>query len=391
MKGHRKRLRERFVNSEERAFTYEALLELLLTYCIPQKDVEPLAKELVGKYGSIDNLLSVSYEALCSEKGLGEYSAVLLKLVNHLKNTDERKTLQIKKTDKLEQTEFFNAEESKKEMKSADEISPPEVEKKKPKINKKKPPAKEESKKPSMKMFNTALAEASLNLIPLSAEVSSYQEFQDLLRKKLPFNAEATRKRYANYVTGRFFPGGELSRDIVEISRQLKGKDAFKDVVFFIIFSKEPLAQHIAENVMWPSLAVGKVTRERIIEEIALIYPQKPTIVKSIQAIYDSYTNLNVAVRENMDLIVKERDFSVEAFNFILHRLFPEPGIYSFEDITQGPMTKWLLWSEKLILTQLYHLRELAVLSKVSDIDGIKQFTTKYDPCEAVIRLKQKL
>jgi DNA repair protein RadC len=43
--GHRDRLRERFLRGEESALTDEKLLELLLTYAIPQKDVRPLALE----------------------------------------------------------------------------------------------------------------------------------------------------------------------------------------------------------------------------------------------------------------------------------------------------------------------------------------------------------
>lgn len=41
-KGHRQRLRDHFAGGEESSRSEEALLELLLTYAIPQKDVQPL-------------------------------------------------------------------------------------------------------------------------------------------------------------------------------------------------------------------------------------------------------------------------------------------------------------------------------------------------------------
>ena len=47
--GHRQRLRERFLVRESGALTDEALLELLLCYAIPQRDVQPLAKRLIRK------------------------------------------------------------------------------------------------------------------------------------------------------------------------------------------------------------------------------------------------------------------------------------------------------------------------------------------------------
>ena len=40
-KGHRQRLKARFLTGEAQGGTDEALLKLLLTYAIPQKDVRP--------------------------------------------------------------------------------------------------------------------------------------------------------------------------------------------------------------------------------------------------------------------------------------------------------------------------------------------------------------
>ena len=84
--GHRKRLRERFLKSSLAGFHDHEILELLLTYAIPQRDVKPVAKELLNKFGN--NLASVfdaSAEALQKEvKGIGEYTAVLIALIPRL-------------------------------------------------------------------------------------------------------------------------------------------------------------------------------------------------------------------------------------------------------------------------------------------------------------------
>ena len=55
--GHRQRLKDRFNAGDPRAFADEALLELLLTYAIPQKDVQPLAQALMVEFGGIDGVL----------------------------------------------------------------------------------------------------------------------------------------------------------------------------------------------------------------------------------------------------------------------------------------------------------------------------------------------
>ena len=52
-KGHRQRLRDRFASGEESSRSEKALLELLLAYAIPQKDVQPLAARLLSEHGSL--------------------------------------------------------------------------------------------------------------------------------------------------------------------------------------------------------------------------------------------------------------------------------------------------------------------------------------------------
>ncbi len=69
--GHRKRLRERIIGSEESLADYE-LLELILFLAIPRKDVKPLAKELLEKFGNFANLINIDKEKLLSVKGTTE-------------------------------------------------------------------------------------------------------------------------------------------------------------------------------------------------------------------------------------------------------------------------------------------------------------------------------
>ena len=56
-------------------------MELLLTYAIPQKDVKPLAKELLSHFGGIRGIFDASLEELTSIEGLGERTAILFKLL----------------------------------------------------------------------------------------------------------------------------------------------------------------------------------------------------------------------------------------------------------------------------------------------------------------------
>lgn len=78
--GHRNRLRQKFMNGDvSEKHDYE-VLELILTYAIPRKDVKPLAKDLLEEFGSIRNVLSASIHDLCKVSGIGPSSALLISI-----------------------------------------------------------------------------------------------------------------------------------------------------------------------------------------------------------------------------------------------------------------------------------------------------------------------
>lgn len=79
--GHRERLRERFLKTGFSGFAEHEVLELLLTLCIPRRDVKDLAKVLLKKFGSLRCVFEASPEDLESVPGIGKASAVCIALI----------------------------------------------------------------------------------------------------------------------------------------------------------------------------------------------------------------------------------------------------------------------------------------------------------------------
>jgi DNA repair protein RadC len=79
--GHRDRLRGRFLETGADALPDYELLELLLFRSIPQRDVKPLAKALIQRFGSLAEVLGAPVARLTEIKGIGESVAVDLKIV----------------------------------------------------------------------------------------------------------------------------------------------------------------------------------------------------------------------------------------------------------------------------------------------------------------------
>lgn len=83
-KGHRKRLRERFQKMGLRSFSEHEILELLLTLCIPRRDVKGLAKALLKNFKSTRAVFDADAYALLKIPGMGEASVTCLKLIKSL-------------------------------------------------------------------------------------------------------------------------------------------------------------------------------------------------------------------------------------------------------------------------------------------------------------------
>jgi DNA repair protein RadC len=79
--GHRQRLKERFVSAGPEAMPDYELLELILFNAIARRDTKPLAKKLIGRFGSFAEVINAPPERLREVKGVGDAAITQLKLV----------------------------------------------------------------------------------------------------------------------------------------------------------------------------------------------------------------------------------------------------------------------------------------------------------------------
>jgi DNA repair protein RadC len=149
----------------------------------------------------------------------------------------------------------------------------------------------------------------------------------------------------------------------------------------------EPIVASVAEDVVFPSLPQGGVARSRVLEFVQAKFPGSKSVSDMSQAIIRTYERFGIGAATRTRLNVSLREGSLDAFGYLLHLEFPEPGMYSFERLFNGPMHRWLLWDRQWMVHQLYVLREAGILSKVSEIDRMRQFTTKYTLEDAVRHL----
>ena len=79
--GHRARLRKRLLEGGIDALGDHEVIEFLLMGAIPRRDVKPIARSLLTRFGSLAGVLNADPRALANHPGMGETSAAALGIV----------------------------------------------------------------------------------------------------------------------------------------------------------------------------------------------------------------------------------------------------------------------------------------------------------------------
>ena len=95
--GHRERLRERFLSSNYETFPDYELLELLLFYTHPRRDVKPIAKALMNKFDNdFQAILNADAEILQKIDGVGPSTLTMFRIVRAMLVRISKKSITLK-------------------------------------------------------------------------------------------------------------------------------------------------------------------------------------------------------------------------------------------------------------------------------------------------------
>ncbi|MCD6366468.1 MAG: DNA repair protein RadC [Bacteroidales bacterium] len=82
--GHRKRLRNRFLNQGIDSLQEYEVIELFLTFIIPQRDVKEPAKEIIEKFGSVKGFFEADENSLKQIKFFKEKALTLRRFIKEI-------------------------------------------------------------------------------------------------------------------------------------------------------------------------------------------------------------------------------------------------------------------------------------------------------------------
>ena len=317
--GHRERLRARFLSGQI-PLTQIELLELVLSYAIPRKDLSPIAKLLLEKFGTIITVLDAPKDDLLLVEGVGESTVTFLKIIRTFVKTAEIDHLEIMKKQKEEkaasnQLQLFAADPNSAKKSLSDDDQQP--------------------KQKSMRVFANDEIQNALEILPKASNFNDLDAFKQYLTTNLPYNSEATRERRSNIILERFFPTGTIDNSMTYFASHCTTPQDLKALVFYHTLKAEPIATKVAEELIWPALPIGRVDREQVREFTLRYLPDlsdssQKNMLRSIFYTYQ-LCSVGLVVKDNLRFNLRPGTF--ESFLYILTCEYPKPGIYTFESL----------------------------------------------------------
>lgn len=241
--------------------------------------------------------------------------------------------------------------------------------------------------RPGTDLFGKAMLKEAIQILPKLPDTESLNTIRSFLKANLHFNSEQTRQRNTNYIISRMFPEGHADWPMRIFAKSFPNKQELRDVCFYRFLKAEPLEIQVIEDLLFSNMATGSLSRSLIRKYLAEKFPTSRSINYCSRAVVEAIGAAGVAKVNREKISFSYRDILIPAFAFIIYSEFPEPGMYDIRKVEENRIIRSMLWNPAQILPGLYELRNRGIISKVSEIDNIRQFTTKYTLGQVVDQL----
>ncbi len=371
--GHRERLRQRFAQGED--LGDEAILELLLCYAIPQRDVRPLAQELMAFYGSLHAVINADLAELCGFAGIKQAAAVLIRLVGRIGSRLHSPQSRAEEA----QEPSMNRLQAQLDLDTLDPTPPAAS------AVPKKP--RKPTSRAGTGLFSKALLAEAVELLPAFPDTELLSELRHYLRANLPFSAEETRTRNSNYILRRLFPQGYADVELRRFAVTFVDTQELRDVCFYRFCTVERLMYLLIEELIVPAIGSGSLPRSAISEFLHRRFPDSKSVKECVGAAVDALVAVKAVRADRTRVSISLRDVPIPSLAFIIHSEFATPGMYAISELESNQAVRNMLWQGDQLLPALYEMRNLGLIAKVSEIDNVRQFTTRYTLAQVVGRL----
>lgn len=378
--GHRVRLRDGFLAGEAASRTEEALLELLLTFGIPRRDVQPLAKALLSRFGGLDKVLAADVSALRSVDGVESHVSTLLQLADYLRQSRSaaRPAIGI---DEHDRPAASPAPPAPERTSRANIAGVPLAQSEMP-LNipgqSELPLARKTPTIRERKTIQDVLIPEGLLALKLAHEAKSPDELQEILMKRLGQNSMETRRRYAQSIARWFFPDGPTGL-LPRVWRAYEDEAISIDLLRWSYLSQEPIMGRCVAEALFPceaGLGMPATYFDRFLQE----HLGEPPSEKTRKRLKTNLKKLGFLDRAKgkpdrlLPVATQKTSFLI-----LLHHLFAAKAVRTVElrNLMPNPFWKYLGYkSDDAVRALLREADAAGLVAKYVVADQLEQVTT---------------
>ena len=241
-------------------------------------------------------------------------------------------------------------------------------------------------------LFARALMKDALTILPSLPNSESLEELRQYVRNNISYNSVQTRERFASYILKHLFPLGIPDTALISFAKKFPNSTALKEVCLYRFMCSQPLMRLIMRDVLYPALGQGFVPKARVQQYLSDKFPtaKTETLKSTISSVCEVLTSCSVAQVDKSTIRFGMRVPSIESFAFVLHSELPLPAIHDLRVLETNEAFNILLWNTEKLNRALYELRNRGLITKVSDIDTVRQFCTTYS-LEEIVELLEPI
>lgn len=241
-----------------------------------------------------------------------------------------------------------------------------------------------------LRVFNNELVEESLYTLSVAHQFDSADALRDHLIRMLPQNSDRVRVRNAGYISNRYFPSGNLDTALVAFARE-RSPDELRGVGYYHFCLAERLLGEVVARCFAASRPAGSARVHTVAEALRDLHPAaERSRERLVRTCIRTLRQFGVVTSRSGEDPVRftEGPSDYGTFVYVLHHALGGPGMHQFASFCRSWAATVMLWSEGTVHDRLREMHARGDIAKLTEIDGVRQFTTVHTLDEAVRRLR---
>lgn len=234
--------------------------------------------------------------------------------------------------------------------------------------------------------FNNPLVEESLRYLPDALRHPTSTAFRAHLIETLPQSSISTRRRFAEYISQRFSHNGRVNLELAAALAKFGDSRAGREILYFEMLRAIPVLHDIASRWLAEQPPEG-ATRKDLLGFLQRRLGGRSAERVATAAVTTFRRCRKITLPKPAVYVPVWAEPPLEAFLYVLARLYPERAMVRVDHLTAQPVLRALLWPRSAVAALLEEARRAGHISKISRLDQYHQFTLAEPASERMSKL----